>query len=270
MSALATWPAGAQTGDRAGFNVRGAVVVWAADADGTAPMVSDFVIDTGAGSADADLIDGDVRTVVTGTLTPTADSNSSADVPSRLFTIESIPGRSGALSTDTNGNGQTDSGDSFARFRLDRRTNPGLANSLTYTSFYVASNTAFNIDAQALRVVGRDDWVLEKIFWDMQVTVAGDDGIAFGAAAQFPHTGGASGGVSTIASLFDMRTRRTVFTGSRKTAATRGTLTEQSVRFDVLYTLGSWSGYDLSTGPNRLEDGIYQVEAEVVYTVWVP
>ena len=249
------------------FKVIGAVVVWAADETGAAPIVSDMVINTSAGANDRDLIAGDVHTVVTGTLTPSFESTTSDDVPSRAFRVRNAA--TGGGSTDSNGNGQTDAGDSFSAFTLGNSTRVGLDDTASYTSFYVASNVAFNIDGRAVRVVGRNDWVLGKIFWDMEVTRTGDDGVAFGAAAQLPHSAGPAGGVEPVASLLDMMTPTTVFRGNQRTAANPGTLAEQSVRFDVTYTLGSWSGYSLSHQAH-LQDGVYVVEAEVTYTVWVP
>ncbi|MEL6386761.1 MAG: hypothetical protein AAFR00_05370 [Pseudomonadota bacterium] len=264
---LASATAGASLTDTPRFKAIGIVVVWAADDSGSAPIVTDLVIDTAAGAADTDLISGDAHTVVTGTLTSTFDSAGSADVPSRPFNVRNAA--IGGGSTDSNGNGQTDAGDSFSSFTLGGSTRVGLDDAASYTSFYVASNVPFNIEGQAVRVIGRDDWVLGKIFWDMQVTPSGNDGLAFGSAAQFPHSAGASGGVQPVPSLFDMMTPQTVFSGNQRTAASNGNLADQSVRFDVTYTLGSWSGYSLSHGAH-LQDGVYIVEAEVTYTVWVP
>ncbi len=249
------------------FKVIGMVIVWAADETNQAPVVSDLVIDTGAGDLDQDLVGGDVHTVVTGTLDSSYFSASLDEVASRPFRVRSAA--SGGGSTDSNANGQTDAGDSFSAFTLAANTRIGLDDAASYTSFYVASNVPFNIDGQALRVIGRDDWVLGKIFWDMQVTPTGDDGLAFGAAAQLPHSAGHTGGIAGVDSLLDMTTRQTVFQGNQRTAASRGSIVDQSVRFDVTYKLGSWPGYDLSHN-SHLQDGVYVVAAEVTYTVWVP
>ncbi|MEM9937665.1 MAG: hypothetical protein AAF768_02355 [Pseudomonadota bacterium] len=261
--------ADAQTRDRPKFAIEGVVVVWGADSTGVSPVVSDFIInDSNVAGIDTDLIAGDVASVVTGTLLPAFDSSSLDEVPSRVFNVRNSPNGNGDI--DSNGNGVTDGGDVFSAFEMGPNTRLGLRDSVTRSSFYVASNVPFNIDGQALRVVGRGDWVLGKIFWDMNVTQSGNDGIAFGNNAQFPHSGGASSGVSTVSSLFDMIAPTTVFSGDQRTAASPGTLPEQSVRFDIVYTLGSWQGYSLSTAHTNLAEGIYEVEAEVVYTVWVP
>ena len=266
--ALTTFSAQADTIDRPVFRVAGVVVVWAADATGTVPIVSDFVINDGAGAADSDLISDDVYSVVTGTLLPAFDSSSLSEVPSRMFNVRGSPNGNGDI--DSNNNGVTDGGDTFNAFELDSDTRLGLRDSVTRSSFYVASNVPFNIDGQSLRVVGRNDNVMQKIFWDMSVTESGDDGLAFGDSAQFPHSNGAAGGIASVANLYAMRTRQTLFTGDQRTASGPGNLADQSVRFDVVYTLGSWQGYSLSTNHTNLAEGIYEVEAEVTYTVWVP
>lgn len=259
----------ARVSETVGFDVEKMVIVWAADETGVAPIISDFVVDTDAGSGDADLLSGDVHTVVTGTLAPAFDVSGTSDVQSRLITVERSPSGGGQI--DSNGNGQTDGGDTFSPFTLDDRTNLGLADSDTPSSFFVASNAPFNIDAEAIRVVGRGDWVLGKIFWDMSVTPTGaDDGVGFGTSAQLPHTAGPDGGIAAVANLLDLKTRQTVFSGDRRTAISAGSIAEQSVRFDVTYTLGSWSGYHLAVQPTNLAEGIYEVEAEVTYTVWIP
>jgi len=249
--------------------VTGLVVVWAATADGSVPIISDFILDTETGAGvDRDLIGADVHSVVTGTLLPAFDSSSLDEVQSRVFNVRSSPNGNGTI--DSNNNGVTDSGDSFNAFELNGATRLGLRDSVTRSSFYVASNTPFNIDAQSLRVVGRNDSVMQKIFWDMSVTQTGNTEIAFGANSQLPHTGGPAGGVATVSNLYNMRSPTTVFTGDQRTAASPGSLADQSVRFDVVYTLGSWQGYSLHTGHTNLAEGIYEVEAEVTYTIWVP
>ena len=102
----------------------------------------------------------------------------------------------------------------------------------------------------------------------MAVTPSGNDGLAFGANAQDPSTGG-TGVVTTIDSLDDISTQAKVFDGGRKTAASVGALAAQSVRFDSVYTLDSdtatagTQGYDLSMGVGTLQ-------ADVTYTVFVP
>jgi len=254
--------------DRPHFKVLGTVIVWGADSGGAAPTVTDFVVDDSTGAGDSDLIAEDGFTVVTGTLLPSVDGSSLSAVASRVFNVRGSPNGNGDI--DSNANGETDAGDTFDAFELDDDTRLGLRDSVSRTSFYVASNVAFNIDGQAVRVVGRNDNVLQKIYWDMSVTQSGTSEVDFGAQSQLPHSGGPTGGVGSFPNLFQMLSPRTVFTGDQRTAASAGSIAEQSVRFDVVYTLGNWQGYSLSTNHTNLAEGVYEVEAEVIYTVWVP
>ena len=76
-------------GRSSALNVDGVAIVWAADASGTAPIVSDFIIDSGG--ADTDLINGDVHTVITGSLV--ASDNAFPDGNRRDTADPEQPGR---------------------------------------------------------------------------------------------------------------------------------------------------------------------------------
>jgi hypothetical protein len=253
-------PAQAAVVDNPHFKVLGLVIVWGADGfngTGTAPVVSDFVIDTGAGttaatSGDADLIASDVYTVVTGSLAPTSDAVPDA----AIFSVD-------GTSVDLNSDGVMDATDGFAAFALTGTTDVGVANAVSESSFYVASNTAFGIDATATAATAVN-FDLADVGVEMSVTQSGNDGLAFGSAAQLPHSAGATGGVNpAVATLADLATTPDLFRGNRRTAATVGSIAAQSVRFDVTYTLGGTAGYDLSMGAG-------EIEANVTYTVFVP
>ncbi|NBC20278.1 MAG: hypothetical protein GVY06_04405 [Alphaproteobacteria bacterium] len=258
-------PAQASIVDNPHFKVLGLlglVIVWGADASDTAPVVSDFVIDTGTGttaaaSGDADLISDDVHTVITGSLSPTPDSLSDGSM------LSVTDATSGGAFTDGGTTGQLDAADAFTAFGLDGTTDIAADGAEMESSFYVASNTAFAIDAEASATTS-DNFALTDVGFDMAVTQSGDDGLAFGSAAQFPHSGGAGGGVSgSISTLDDLSTAANVFTGDQRTAASTGSIADQSVRFDVTYSLGGAAGYDLSMGAG-------EIEADVTYTVFVP
>lgn len=254
--------------DNPAFNVQGLVVVWGADGfdpAGNAPVVSDFVIDTGNGataaaSGDTDLIAADVHTVVTGSLVPTQDATSSSN--GSPFRVQRVPG--GAFTTDFNGNGVTDPGDTFSPFTLRGNSDINTRRAELETSFYVASNTAFAIDGQATPLNGTTAFVFNRMRVRLRVTQSGNDGgFSFGSAAQFPNSGGTAGGVQNgFRRLSTMTAARRVFTGNQRTAATPGSLAEQSVRFDLTYRYNS--------GNIDLSDGVIQAAAEVVYTVYVP
>jgi len=265
--------------DRPFFQVLGVVVVWGGtdfdDGSGTqAPVVSDFVLLTPAsGTAGADLITGDVFSVVTGSLDPIEDGATAAD---GTAVFDPVTGEtSGGVFTDAGTTGVLDADDTLTAFGIDATTDVsgGLVGSHN-SSFYVASNAAFDIFAQSSNVVATGDFLTdglddENISFAMSIDVAGDDGLAYGGAAQDP-TGGATGVVATVDSLDDMAGGDTkVFDGGQRTAASVGSLAAQSVRFDSVYSLDSDTatagvqGYDLSLGVGTLQ-------ADVTYTVYVP
>jgi len=259
---------GAEVSDRQSFSVMGLVVVWGADqADPSAnvPIVSDFVIDSGIGntaatSGDLDLISGDVHTVVTGSLVPV--SNDVASQQGAPMIIRNPVGQ-GNFRTDTNNDRVMDASDSFGAFQIGNNTDTNTRRMEIFSSFYVASNVAFSIDGQATALNGTTAAQMNRIRLRLRVTESGNDGLAFGSAAQFPHTAGAAGGSqANNRRLSTMTTARRVFRGNRRTAAVRGTLAEQSVRFDARYQYRS--------GNVDLSDGAFDAEAEVVYTVYVP
>lgn len=252
VGALLCAPAQASIIDNPQFRVLGLVIVWGANAaDSGAPIVSDFIIGDGSST---DLIADDVHAVVTGTLLSTPATVATGGE----FEISGAVGAPGVI----------DASSAFGAFELDANTDVTLSDDLTEnSSFYVASNTAFSINAvaSATTATGFD---LSDIGFALSVTPSGDDGLAFGQDAQFPHTddSATAGVVTTVDSLDDMEAGPTlVFAGNRLTAATAGSIADQSVRFDAEYTLigSSGTGYDLS-------DGTGVIETEVVYTVFVP
>ncbi len=246
----------------------GTVIVWGADAagvNGGAPVVSDWIINTGTGasaaaSGDRDLIAGNVFTVVTGSLVPVTDGvTNPVGAPFRI----QAPLGGGTFSTDTNNNGGTDINDAFSAFGLRANTDVDTSNLTLNTSFYVASNIAYAIDVQATPLVG----TTAAQFNNMRVTLTsqqtGNDGVAFGASAQYSHTGGANGGSSlTNRRLSALATPQRAYTGSRRTARIPGSIADQSIRFDLDYTY-NLGAYDLS-------QGLFDIGATVVYTVFVP
>ncbi len=243
------------------FRVLGVVIVWGADSNGAAPIASDFVLmNSGTGNEGNDLIGTDVHAVVTGTL-------GVAPVASTEGNLMGITGAtSGGVFDDSVGTaaGFLDAGDSLTAFGLDANTDlDSSSNSVTH-SFYVASNTAFDIkavtalDAASTGTIG--GLGLAGIGYDLAVTVSGDDGLAFGGNAQDPSTGGTTPltAASTLATIHG----NYVFDGGQRTAATTGAIAGQSVRFDATYTLAS-GNYDLSKGTGLLA-------ADVTYTIFVP
>ncbi|MEM9667662.1 MAG: hypothetical protein AAF950_01955 [Pseudomonadota bacterium] len=265
VAALTGVPAQAAVVDNPQFRVLGLVIVWGADgfSNGTpaggSPVVSDFVIDTATGAGDTDLIDGDVHTVVTGFLTPTADAVASNGTPFNVTNAVT----NGGLTGGSDGILDAADADTFAAFQIDQTTDVELDNVMN-SSFFVASNTTFAINATATETTPTGDaFDLDDIAWEMSVQPSGsvDNGgtaFAFGSAAQDP--------VNTLATVptdLSGLTGGAVYQSTLRTAAGVGSIAEQSVRFDVTYTLGGADGYDLSQGTG-------QIEADVVYTVFVP
>lgn len=102
------------------------------------------------------------------------------------------------------------------------------------TSFYVASNTAFNIDAQLAETVPFGDNSFADIALTLQIDLQGEGPLPFGSKAQYPHSAGPEGGLSrTVRTLADLQQNTRVFTGNQRTAAAPGTISEQSVRFKI-------------------------------------
>jgi hypothetical protein len=253
-SAAVLTPANASIIDRPHFKVLGVVIVWAADeTNGNTPIATDFIInDDDGGANDTDLIGGaaiDGRTVVTGSLTATADSASTAG----LGSILDIENGSGTIAT-----ANTDTGANFSAFDVTDATL--TSDDLTYeSSFYVASNTAFAILAEATETEQSGEFDMTDIGYDMDVTPSGTDGtLTFGGNAQDPN-----GTFPAVPNLAALTTPTPVYIGGRRTAATAGSIVDQSVRFDATYTLGAGGAYDLSQGAG-------EIKADVVYTVFVP
>ncbi len=251
------------------FRVLGVVIVWGGTSDtSTTAVVSDFVLMTPASNnPGADIIAADGRAVITGTLNGAPAVNAAGS-------IMDITNPLGAAPTFTDGGtpGYLDAADTLTAFTLQNSTDVDLSNSDVEHSFYVASNTAFQIRAIAdsLNVTGDfstgTPLTLADIGYDLDVTVNGGGAngeLAFGAAAQNPHSGGTGVLLAANSTLDDISALTPVFTGDQRTASGTGTITTQSVRFDATYTLGGTNGYDLSMGAGL-------IEADVTYTIYVP
>lgn len=258
--------AGASILDGARFRVEGVVIVWATDAVGGNAIASDFIIDTGTGntaltSGDTDLIAEDVHTVVTGSLV--AMNEDYANQQGAPIVIRRVPG-TGTLQADSNGDWALDASDTFDAFAINNNTDTNTRRMEIRSSFYVASNTAFSIDAIASPVGTTTPTQMNRMRAFLEtVTLSGDDGLAFGSAAQYPHSDGPVGGRRMNGRTFtNLLTSRPVFRGDQRTAAMRGTLAAQSVRFDMMYRYNS--------GDIDLADGAFDAEAEIIYTVFIP
>ena len=235
------------------------IVVWTSDGDGNGPLVSEFLVGTPAGDT-LDLIPTDATTVVTGSLSPTdaTDGTAFGGIP---YIIEGTG--SGDFNTDTSGNGVLDADDSFSPFNLELGADTRVDAVETATSFYVASNSPFNINADVVSV--NNFGLLFAVFLDMSVSLERTDPSEpeFGNAAQFPHSGGATSGfVGMPRTLLSVVAPSLVFAGNQATADVRGSILDHSVRFDQSYSVG-FTGYDLSLGT-------FDFQAVIEYTVFAP
>ncbi|MEO1661751.1 MAG: hypothetical protein AAFR51_12230 [Pseudomonadota bacterium] len=243
--------------DNPTFDVEPMVIVWAADeATGQSRIVFDFIADDGAGGT-VDLIGGaaiDGRTMVTGSLQPTADSSFTLPTPgnsrpSPLWRLLDDGAQFETFSETTPG--------AFAAFDVENVSIDGVRPSLS-SAFYIASNTAFGINGQATLVETTGDYQLDDIRWVMTIRVSENGGVNFGARAQSPQ-----GTINQVGNLGAMTSPTTLYTGARKTAASPGTIPQQSVRFTSLTSL------DIENARADLADGYGEIKAEVVYTVYV-
>lgn len=122
--------------------------------------------------------------------------------------------------------------------------------------FHVASNAAFQIDAQLADDTSATTDELGNMYLDLIVELSSNEGPNFGASAQWPHSGGPRGGLLPAPiSLSRLERPVTVFTGNRKTAARRGGVASQSVRFRPIV---------------RSERVAAQPAPEMVFTVYTP
>lgn len=237
------------------FKVLGLTLVWGADSGGTAPVVSDFVLMTSAsGTSGDDITPGDVHTVITGTLDPVPVS-AAAD---EGFPVEVVNQTSGGVFVD-DGDGVLDPGDTLSAFGIDTTTDLATDSTSLQRSFYVASNTAFDINASAAVAGNTLSAALSDVGFSCDgVSLSGTDGvITYGGNNQDPAVGGA--GFTCPADLSGLSGGSIIFDGGQATAASVGTIATQSVRFDFTYDFL----YDLSMG-------VGEFDVDVTYTVFVP
>lgn len=229
--------------DRPHFKIEPIIIVWAADATGGTAIVSDFLV--GSGPAPTDLISDDGHAVQTGTLIKTTDAYGSL---SALIDVDGLYSDIDPLSASA--------GD-LAAFAATE-TLSGSTNTQTWqSSFYVATNTAFSINAQATPTIEDGNLAVEDIGFEIQKNFGSGSvgGVNWGAQSQDP-----GGTFTAISDLSDLASATLVYdgTGGTRTASGPGGIAQQSVRFDATYSFAP-EGYDLSMGAG-------EVQADVVYT----
>ena len=274
--------------DRPFFQAQGLVVVWGdtqfIQFPGFAPIASDFVLlsPASSGAAGDDLIDTDVYVVRTGSLDPISNSHTAAERGNNPSPISGET--SGGVYADNGGyvtSGILSATDSLTAFGIDGATDTSSSIAPVHrTSFFVASNAAFDIFAQSSNVVTTGDFAANgfdggNINFSMGLDLGGSDTLQFSSAllpygtrAQDPSTGG-SGVIAAVDDLGDMSTEVKVFDGGQRTAAALGTLTQHSVRFDNVYTLDMDASVP-GVQPYDLSSGVGIISADVTFTIFTP
>jgi len=255
--------ASAAVTDRVYFSAAPLVLVWGTDGSGNPAVVSDFVlVNTASGTAGSDLIAANVLPVLTGSMTPVPQ----APTGNSIYAVNNPAAApaGGGVVTDGGTAGQLDAADTYTAFGLGATTSLGFAAAPQAHSFYVASNSAFDIFAQTGAATYTGTFTagtvpLTAVTWAMSITAANttDGGVTWGANSQNPTGAGTGVIASTNLGAFAAATK--VFDGGQRTAAAAGSILSQSVRFSVQYGLN----YDLSMGSGS-------VSIPVTYTVYTP
>jgi hypothetical protein len=265
--------ANAGTVDRPFFRANAVVVVIGAsdssENGGTAPVAVDFNLldNVTSGNAANDIIaqDGYTTNFNGGQFNASSDGSASG----YEFAIQNQTFGGAFISA---GPHQTlDENDAYTAFGLDDTTDMDLVTGNRASRFLVASNTAFDIYAEASDLVATGDFSTldySNIRYRLRLNVTGGSGAwQWGARAQSPQNGG-GGIVNTVNDLDDMSAGPTkVFDGGRRTANAPGTLIQHAVGFQSRYRLrgagGVINNYDLSMGTGELG-------ATVTYTIYTP
>jgi len=236
---------------------------------GVGPVAVDFYLldNVTSGQAGNDLIAADGVTTEFAFPNIFAPTSDGSERTNELLRIENQI--SGGVLTNVADFNVLDENDSLTEFGLGSLTDIDMATFFRITRFYVASNTAFDIYAQASNLQTTGDFNslgyqdIRYILF-MQTSVGGTNG--FGSAAQNPAIGGL-GSIGAINDLGDMSAGPTrVFDGGRRTARIRGTILEQAVSFVPIYFIVNGdpgNTYDLSAG-------IGSIGANITYTIYSP
>ncbi|MEL7043150.1 MAG: hypothetical protein AAGL90_16650 [Pseudomonadota bacterium] len=257
IAALASVPhaAHATNVDRPHFQVDPVVILWAADdSDGTAPVVVDFIVEDSSG-VETDLIAANGRTLLTGSLTATPDATNAVQRGTE-WQVRQIPGNT--LATI-----DTKSPAAFSAFDMADNVYAVAPDSHHTSAMFAASNTPFSIRATASVLGTPTNFSLADIAFDSSVSSGGNHGgLSFGASTSNPSITRANSGQKLSEFTGE---GLDVFVASEATAATPGSIAQQSVRLQVGYVFET----DL-IGAFDLADGYGEIQAEVTYTAYVP
>lgn len=248
------------------------VVVWSADDfyenNWTAPLAHDFVLldNVSSGSAGNDIIAGD-GVAVNFPFDPVSNGDSGGwpfQITGQTF--------GGTYNNDPSFQ-MLDANDSYTAFGIDDDTDIDLlGNQVRFAWFFVTSNTAFDIYAQAGNLSATGDFgALDYSNISYRFVVRTPASGSIGQLAQNPSVGGSGivlGRAGQNNTLNDISAGPTkVFDGGRRTARTRGNIAGQSAGFASIYRLRgalvNGNNYDLSMGTGILS-------ADVTYTIYAP
>jgi len=258
--------------DRPFFRANALVIVFSGgdfvESNGEAPLAHDFVLldNVASGTEGNDLITQD-GVPVNFPFDPISDGTT-AGWPFQ------ITGQTFGGVYENNPSFQVlDANDSYTAFGIDNSTDIDLLGTqVRFAFFFVASNTAFDIYAEASNLVTSGDFTdlgFENIGY--QLFELSPASATIGQRSQLASVGGQGvilGSNATGFSLNDISGGKTkVFDGGRRTARIPGSIAQQSIGFASLYRLrGSpitGANYDFSLGTGILS-------ADVTYTVFAP
>jgi len=258
--------------DRPFFRANALVIVFSGgdfvENDGEAPLAHDFVLldDAVSGTAGNDLIAQD-GVPVNFPFDPISDGTSGG------WPFQITGQTSGGVYENNPSFQMLDSNDSYTAFGIDNGTDIDLLGTqVRFAWFFVASNTAFDIYAEASNLVTSGDFTgmgYENIGYQLVERAPASPSI--GQQAQLASVGGNGiviGDNGFEFTLDDISAGQTkVYDGGRRTARAPGSIAQQATGFASVYRLrGSpvnGNNYDFSMGTGILS-------ADVTYTIFAP
>lgn len=265
-------PAYASVIDRPFFRASSLVIIFSGgdfiENNGEAPLVHDFVLLDGvaSGAEGNDLIAQD-GVPVNFPFDPISDGTSGG------WPFQITGQTSGGVYDNNPSFQMLDANDSYTAFGMNNATDVDLLGTqVRFAWFFVASNTTFDIYAEASNLVTSGDFTglgFNNIGY--QLVERSPASPSIGQRSQLASVGGSGiviGGNATGFTLDDISAGQTkVYDGGRRTARLPGSIAQQATGFASVYRLrGSpitGNNYDFSMGTGMLS-------ADVTYTVFAP
>ena len=269
---VALMQADASVIDRPFFRANAVVIIFSGgdfiENGGEAPLVHDFVLldDVASGTEGNDLIAQD-GVPVNFPFDPISDGTSGG------WPYQVTGQTSGGAYTNNPSFQMLDANDSYTAFGINNNTDIDLLGTqVRFAWFFVTSNTAFDIYAEASNLVTSGDFTglgFNNIGY--QLLERSPASASIGQRSQLASVGGNGiviGNTGTGFTLSDISAGQTkVYDGGRRTARIPGSIAQQATGFASVYRLrGSpitGNNYDFSLGTGILS-------ADVTYTVFAP